>query len=107
MSVRVDTDKIKKAIIFILPCLLFFWIGDKVCCAYRTVGISGNISVKAMPFFTNLGNALINPLPSLHPLDTFVGFMTAVIAKLVLEYKRKHRKKYAEDKEYGSARWSA
>ena len=40
MSVRVDTDKIKKAIIFILPCLLFFWIGDKVCCAYRTVGIS-------------------------------------------------------------------
>lgn len=105
MSVRVDTDKIKKAIIFILPCLLFFWIGDKVCCAYRTVGISGNISVKAMPFFTNLGNALINPLPSLHPLDAFVGFMTAVIAKLVLEYKRKHRKKYAEDKEYGSARW--
>ena len=84
---------------------MFFWIGDKVCCAYRTVGISGNISVKAMPFFTNLGNALINPLPSLHPLDTFVGFMTAVIAKLVLEYKRKHRKKYAEDKEYGSARW--
>lgn len=105
MSVRVDTDKIKKAIIFILPCLLFFWIGDKVCCAYRTVGISGNISVKAMPFFTHLGNALINPLPSLHPLDAFVGFMTAVIAKLVLEYKRKHRKKYAEDKEYGSARW--
>lgn len=105
MSVRVDTDKIKKAIIFILPCLLFFWIGDKVCCAYRTVGISGNISVKAMPFFTNLGNALTNPLPSLHPLDAFVGFMTAVIAKLVLEYKRKHRKKYAEDKEYGSARW--
>lgn len=92
MSVRVDTDKIKKAIIFILPCLLFFWIGDKVCCAYRTVGISGNISVKAMPFFTNLGNALTNPLPSLHPLDAFVGFMTAVIAKLVLEYKRKHRK---------------
>lgn len=105
MSVRVDTDKIKKAIIFILPFLLFFWIGDKVCCAYRTVGISGNISVKAMPFFTNLGNALTNPLPSLHPLDAFVGFMTAVIAKLVLEYKRKHRKKYAEDKEYGSARW--
>lgn len=105
LRVDVDTEKIKKAIIFILPMLLFFWIGDKVCCAYRTVSVVGNISVKAMPFFTNLGNALTNPLPSLHPLDAFVGFMTAVIAKLVLEYKRKHRKKYAEDKEYGSARW--
>ena len=51
MSVRVDTDKIKKAIIFILPCLLFFWVGDKICCAYRTVSVVGNISVKAMPFY--------------------------------------------------------
>lgn len=29
MSVRVDTDKIKKAIIFILPCLLFFGLATK------------------------------------------------------------------------------
>lgn len=50
LRVDVDTEKIKKAIIFILPMLLFFWIGDKVCCAYRTVSVVGNISVKAMPF---------------------------------------------------------
>lgn len=35
----------------------------------------------------------------------FVGVATAVIARLVLIYKDKHRKKFAQDEEYGSARW--
>ena len=63
------------------------------------------ISVKLMPFLDNLGTTLVNPLPSFHPLDVFVGVATAVIARLVLIYKDKHRKKFAQDEEYGSARW--
>ncbi len=58
-----------------------------------------------MPFLDNLGTTLVNPLPSFHPLDVFVGVATAVIARLVLIYKDKHRKKFAQDEEYGSARW--
>lgn len=100
-----DTDKLKKIIITALPLVLFFWIGDKLCLAYRTVTVVGNISVKLMPFLDNLGTTLVNPLPSFHPLDVFVGVATAVIARLVLIYKDKHRKKFAQDEEYGSARW--
>ena len=84
---------------------MFFWIGDKLCLAYRTVTVVGDISVKLMPFLDNLGTTLVNPLPSFHPLDVFVGVATAVIARLVLIYKDKHRKKFAQDEEYGSARW--
>lgn len=100
-----DTDKLKKIIITALPLVLFFWIGDKLCLAYRTVTVVGDISVKLMPFIDNLGTTLVNPLPSFHPLDVFVGVATAVIARLVLIYKDKHRKKFAQDEEYGSARW--
>ena len=100
-----DTDKLKKIIITALPLVLFFWIGDKTFFAYRTVTAIGDISVKLMPFLDNLGTALVNPLPSFHPLDVFVGVATAVIARLVLIYKAKHRKKFAQDKENGSARW--
>lgn len=100
-----DTDKLKKIIITALPLVLFFWIGDKLCLAYRTVTVVGDISVKLMPFLDNLGTTLVNPLPSFHPLDVFVGVATEVIARLVLIYKDKHRKKFAQDEEYGSARW--
>lgn len=100
-----DTDKLRKIIITALPLVLFFWIGDKLCLAYRTVTVVGDISVKLMPFLDNLGTTLVNPLPSFHPLDVFVGVATAVIARLVLIYKDKHRKKFAQDEEYGSARW--
>ena len=100
-----DTDKLKNIIITALPLVLFFWIGDKLCLAYRTVTVVGDISVKLMPFLDNLGTTLVNPLPSFHPLDVFVGVATAVIARLVLIYKDKHRKKFAQDEEYGSARW--
>ena len=100
-----DTDKLKKIIITALPLVLFFWIGDKLCLAYRTVTVVGDISVKLMPFLDNLGTTLVNPLPSFHPLDVFVGVATAVIARLILIYKDKHRKKFAQDEEYGSARW--
>ena len=100
-----DTDKLKKIIITALPLVLFFWIGDKLCLAYRTVTVVGDISVKLMPVLDNLGTTLVNPLPSFHPLDVFVGVATAVIARLVLIYKDKHRKKFAQDEEYGSARW--
>lgn len=84
---------------------MFFWIGNKISFAYRTVTIVGDISVKAYPFIDNLGNAVTNPLPSLHPYDVLIGAIVAGIAKLVIEYKKKHKKKFAEDKEYGSARW--
>ncbi|WP_418616907.1 VirD4-like conjugal transfer protein, CD1115 family [Ruminococcus sp.] len=84
---------------------MFFWIGNKISFAYRTVTVVGDISVKAYPFIDNLGNAVTNPLPSLHPYDVLIGAIVAGIAKLVIEYKKKHKKKFAEDKEYGSARW--
>ncbi|RGM21788.1 type IV secretory system conjugative DNA transfer family protein [Eubacterium sp. OM08-24] len=104
-GVNIDSGKIRKIIIFALPLIMFFWIGNKISFAYRTVTVVGDISVKAYPFIDNLGNAVTNPLPSLHPYDVLIGAIVAGIAKLVIEYKKKHKKKFAEDKEYGSARW--
>mgnify|MGYP002592314627 CR=1 FL=1 len=102
---NIDSGKIRKIIIFALPLIMFFWIGNKISFAYRTVTVVGDISVKAYPFIDNLGNAVTNPLPSLHPYDVLIGAVVAGITKIVIEYKKKHRKKFAEDKEYGSARW--
>lgn len=102
---NIDSGKIRKIIIFALPLIMFFWIGNKISFAYRTVTVVGDMSVKAYPFIDNLGNAVTNPLPSLHPYDVLIGAIVAGIAKLVIEYKKKHKKKFAEDKEYGSARW--
>lgn len=102
---NIDSNKIRKIIIFALPLIMFFWIGNKISFAYRTVTVVGDISVKAYPFIDNLGNAVTNPLPSLQPYDVLIGAIVAGIAKLVIEYKKKHKKKFAEDKEYGSARW--
>lgn len=102
---NIDSGKIRKIIIFALPLIMFFWIGNKISFAYRTVTVVGDISVKAYPFIDNLGNAVTNPLPSLHPYDVLIGAIVAGIAKLVIEYKKKHKKKFAEDKEYGSVRW--
>lgn len=102
---NIDSGKIRKIIIFALPLIMFFWIGNKISFAYRTVTVVGDISVKAYPFIDNLGNAVTNPLPSLHPYDVLIGAIVAGIVKLVIEYKKKHKKKFAEDKEYGSARW--
>ena len=102
---NIDSNKIRKIIIFALPLIMFFWIGNKISFAYRTISVIGDISDKIYPFINNLGNAVTNPLPSLHPYDVLIGAIVAGIAKLVIEYKKKHKKKFAEDKEYGSARW--
>ncbi len=99
---NIDTAKIKKVILFCIPMLIFFWIGNKICFAYRTVG---TVSDKAMPFFDNFSNALTNPIPSFHPTDLLVGALIAGIIQSVMYYKKKHRKKFAMDEEYGSARW--
>lgn len=102
---NIDSNKIRKIIIFALPLIMFFWIGNKIGFAYRTISVIGDISDKIYPFINNLGNAVTNPLPSLHPFDVLIGAVVAGITKIVIEYKKKHRKKFAEDKEYGSARW--
>lgn len=91
-GVNIDSGKIRKIIIFALPLIMFFWIGNKISFAYRTVTVVGDISVKAYPFIDNLGNAVTNPLPSLHPYDVLIGAIVAGIAKLVIEYKKNIRK---------------
>lgn len=50
---NIDSGKIRKIIIFALPLIMFFWIGNKISFAYRTVTVVGDISVKAYPFIDN------------------------------------------------------
>ncbi len=101
-----DAQKVKKAIIFLLPLAMFFLIGNKICFSYRVVSAIGPISDKLIPFISNLGDSLTNPLPSANPVDVLFGLIVALIGQFVISYKRKHKKKFRQDEEYGSARWS-
>lgn len=101
---KFDIEKVKKSIVFALPLMMFYWIGNKICFAYR-VAVGNNIATKFEPFINNLSSAVTNPLPSFNIIDILIGILVAVVAKLVIEYKKKHAKKFRNDEEYGSARW--
>ena len=52
-----DTQKVKKGILFAIPTIMFGYAGDKLAFAWR-ITEGTNISEKLFPFFTNLGVSL-------------------------------------------------
>ncbi len=100
------TDKIKKIILFSLPILMFYLLGNKVSFSYRTA-VGNDIGSKALPFIDNLVNSLLNPLPSFNSIDIIFGIIIAAIIQFIIFYKKKHAKKFRQDEEYGSACWGS
>lgn len=101
-----SADKVKKIIISNLPLLLFFWIGNKLCFAFRTAN-GTDLYTKFSPFIENFTDSITNPFPSLNLIDLVFGIGIAVLFKVFITYKHKHAKKYRDGKEYGNAVWSA
>lgn len=99
-----SADKVKKIIISNLPLLLFFWIGDKLCFAFRTAN-GTDLYTKFSPFIENFTDSITNPFPSLNLIDLVFGIGIAILFKVFITYKRKHAKKYRDGKEYGNAVW--
>ena len=60
---------------------------------------------KMLSFFSMVGVACRNPLPSLHPLDMLVGTICGGGLRLAVYLRGKNAKHYRHNEEYGSARW--
>ena len=101
---NMDTQKVKKGILFAIPTIMFGYAGDKLAFAWR-ITEGTNISEKLFPFFTNLGVSFANPAPSLHPIDLFIGLALGILIQVIMHFKRKNAKKFRHGEEYGAARW--
>ena len=58
-----------------------------------------------LSFFSMIGVAFGNHLPSLHPLDLLVGMICGGGLRLAVYIRGKNAKHYRHNEEYGSARW--
>ena len=64
-----------------------------------------DFSGKALHIMEGLVLAFESSMPSLHPIDLFVGILIALAIRLAVYIKGKNAKKFRKDMEYGSARW--
>ena len=103
---KIDTAKLKKLLIRILPYLMVGLVCTNFGEAWRLAeGVDA--SEKMLSFFSMIGTAFENPFPSLHSLDLFVGALAGAAMWLAVYLRGKNAKHYRHNQEYGSARWSA
>jgi type IV secretion system protein VirD4 len=95
---------IKKAVIKILPPVIFFWLADKAGQAFRFAA-GADASEKILHLNGGFSAAFASPLPSFHVRDLLVGAIGAALIALALQMKKANAKKYRKGMEYGSARW--
>jgi type IV secretion system protein VirD4 len=101
---KINTRKLKQVILPNLPYAGLFWFFSKVGEAYRLApGV--DVLHKAMATVNQLNAAFAHPLPSFNPQDLLVGITGAAAVYGFVQYKKRHRKKWRKDIEYGSARW--
>lgn len=101
---QLNTRKLKKLIIKVVPYVAFSYVGNLIGFAYRTAEGNG-FQEKLLPFMSNLGVAFARIFPSLHPFDLLFGLVLAGVMRLVLYVKSKNKKKFRQGEEYGSAVW--
>ena len=101
---KIDTAKLKKLLIRILPYLMVGLICTNFGEAWR-LAEGADASEKMLSFFSMIGTAFENPSPSLHPLDLFVGALSGAAMWLAVYLRGKNAKHYRHNQEYGSARW--
>ena len=99
-----NSTKIKKTLIKLLPYILVGLVCTNLGEAWR-LSEGADMGKKMMSFFSMVGVAFGNPLPSLHPLDLLVGFFCGGGLRLAVYLRGKNAKHYRHNEEYGSARW--
>ena len=97
-------QKTKKLIILNIPYVVIGLFCTNIGEAWR-VAAGTDISTKLLGFFTSMGAAWGNPMPSLHPFDLCIGLAIGAAFRLVVYVRSKNAKKYRHGEEYGSARW--
>ena len=99
------TDKIRKYILPNIPYLFIGWAFLKLGTAYR-LAAGANAGEKLLGLMQTIGVAFADFSPGLDPFDWLVGIVGAVAFRLLIYFKNKKAKKFRQDEEYGSARWS-
>ena len=99
-----NSTKIKKTIIKLLPYIILGLVCTNLGEAWR-LAEGSDMGKKMLSFFSMVGVAFGNPLPSLHPLDLLVGTICGGGLRLAVYLRGKNAKHYRHNEEYGSARW--
>ena len=99
-----NTKKLKKIIIKALPYVLVGLVCTNLGEAWR-LAEGADASKKLLSFFSTLGAAFGNPLPSFHPADLLVGAICGGALYLAVYIRHKNAKHFKHNQEYGSARW--
>ena len=97
-------QKTKKLIILNLPYAIIGLFCSNIGEAWR-IAEGTDISTKLLGFFTSMGTAWGNPMPSFHPFDLCIGLAIGAAFRLVVYVRSKNAKKYRHGEEFGSARW--
>lgn len=98
------SQKTKKLIILNLPYAIIGLFCSNIGEAWRLAS-GADISAKLASFFSCMGEAWSNPMPSFHPFDLILGLAIGACFRLVVYVRGKNAKKYRHNEEYGSARW--
>ena len=101
-----NSAKIKKTIIKLLPYIILGLVCTNLGEAWR-LSEGADMGKKMLSFFSMVGVAFGNPLPSQHPLDLLVGTICGGGLRLAVYLRGKNAKHYRHNEEYGSARWGA
>lgn len=101
---RIDTVKLKKLLLKVLPHLLFGLFCTHFGQAWR-MAEGTNASERLLSFFETAAAAFRNPLPSLHPVDLLTGLLCGAGLWAAVYVRGKNAKHFRHNIEYGSARW--
>ena len=99
-----NSTKIKKTLIKLLPYIIVGLVCTNLGEAWR-LAEGADMGKKMLIFFSMVGVAFGNPLPSLNPLDLLVGTICGGGLRLAVYLRGKNAKHYRHNEEYGSARW--
>ena len=101
-----NTAKGKKTLIKLLPYIILGLVCTNLGEAWR-LAEGADANKKLLSFFSMIGTAFTNPLPSFYPLDLLVGAICGGGLYLAVYLRGKNAKHFRHNLEYGSARWSA
>ena len=96
--------KLSKLLALYLPYVVIGLVATNLGEAWR-LAVGKELGDKIVSLMDTLPAAFSNPLPSLHPIDLFIGLCCGAGMRLAVYLKGKNAKKYRHGMEYGSARW--
>ena len=96
--------KRSKLLALYLPYVVIGLLATNLGEAWR-LAVGKELGDKIVSLMDTLPAAFSNPLPSLHPIDLFIGLCCGAGMRLAVYLKGKNAKKYRHGMEYGSARW--